>query len=161
MAPALMRFVACDLGNQHCGVVVADVQAGNAEPPSVTIVDMRCVADDAAVFQLVTASAPVAMVLYENTYMFNNWSLLRAQKRLRKACEDADVKTKALLPSQKHSGSVQPGTRSKRRKVDAVTSARLWLTQHAPGWLPAFDGMDRNHDVADALLMLLYHAHRL
>jgi hypothetical protein len=95
------------------------------------------------------------VILYENSYVFakKNRVLMRLQKRIKSLFKDHGfVRMKALLPSQKW--GISSG-KNRDRKKSSVQCVREMF--HGTTDLDEFDQLKpRNHDVADALLMVKY-----
>lgn len=157
-----LRMVSYDVGKTCTGVVIADVH--NAT--ELTIIDMYVLQGQAKEMRtlLVEHAKDVilnqiqnhnALVIYENIYtpkrFYANYEVIRLNKMLRKFYEDKGVPIKSLLPSQKV--SMIPGARSKDRKKRSEDYALRCLN----GEMKAkFQSFNRRHDVADALLGILY-----
>lgn len=151
---------ALDLGNKVNGVVVFDKSDGG------TILYMNAVDTNMLDHVLSTQVIPMLLnrgrdnvvILYENSYVFakKNRMLTRLQRKVRKMFVDQNFKhIKALLPSQKY--GITSG-KNRDRKKSAVLAAREFLVTLGPrGPVIEFENIKpRNHDVADALLMIRY-----
>ncbi len=160
MAP-IQRVLAIDLGNHYTGVAIVDMR-----PPSFfEIVHVECIVDtsktkdnvldrlEEVIDPLIKVPLRVVVVYENNVFGGDNWDLMRLQKRVRKHYEEMGLFVKALLPSQKVSMLV--GLNNRERKIRAVKMARR-LLQEVGAFEQTFDQMERNHDVADALLMARY-----
>ncbi len=149
----MYRITAFDCGNTTSGVVVADVQ-----DDEMTILHMDVIAmkDKTTLGKYIEDELGELMkgdnmlVVYENMCFFNNWNLMRIQRELKEFCEKQGYPTRCLLPSQKY--NMISGVNAQRKKK-AVEVARNLLSGE---WLDKFNAFDRNHDVADALLMIKY-----
>ena len=149
------RIVAFDLGNQVSGCVIADVVFGG----SFHVVHMEAF-ENKSVDEITSSVASYiddckhkVIILYENTYMFKNWALMRMQKALKAFYSRENVTLKALLPSQKY--DITSGI-NKKRKRSAIITATGILASMSNDLIAKFRNLDRKHDVADALLMIKY-----
>jgi hypothetical protein len=149
------RIVAFDLGNHVSGCAIADVVFGG----SFDVVHMEAF-ENKSVDEITRSIAHYiddckhkVVILYENTYMFRNWALMRMQKTLKSIYSGKGVILKALLPSQKY--DITSGI-NKKRKKSAVIAATGLLASMSDEIITKFRNLDRKHDVADALLMIKY-----
>lgn len=154
-----MRYISIDIGKDFSGIVVGDI-----EENELTIKHMECYEGkdlvDHVVVRLIPEWSPQCVV-YENTYIErgkSNYTCMRIQKAFRKAVKDVhDVTVRALLPSQKV--SMMPGKKHRDRKKQAESYVASFLQENHAHWYGVYQSlMPRKHDVADAVLMLLYIA---
>jgi hypothetical protein len=165
-APDHPRVCAVDLGNQNNGLVVAQLT-----PQGVVILHMECIQMDVKqagvnhVAQTILAQIAqmrCSRVFYENaTGLRNhkssrNHNLRRLQNELKRQCGVAGMASTGMLPHKKY--GLVPGGNNRNRKSASTGIATQWMAEHQPQWLETFGGMPRKHDVADALLMLLFVA---
>ena len=146
---------ALDLGNKVNGVVVVDHSDG------FTVRYMKAIETTDLLDELTLKVIPILLpkdntvILYENSYVFakKNRVLMRLQKRIKSLFKDHGfVRMKALLPSQKW--GISSG-KNRDRKKSSVQCVREMF--HGTTDLDEFDQLKpRNHDVADALLMVKY-----
>lgn len=152
------RVVSFDCGNKTTGVVIADIN-----PPQVDIkfmdvkvldVNTPHVAFETYLSNIITPYLDVenVVVVYESMVFFPNWKLMRLQKTLKEFCRSRGTRTMCLLPSQKYKGT---SGSNKKKKDHSEATAREYL-QHLPNWLMRFESIERRHDVADALMAILY-----
>ena len=154
-----MRYIAVDIGKNVSGVVIGDID--NHE---LTIKHMECHEGKDLVEHVTTHLIPEwspKYVVYENTYIGrgkSNYTCMRIQTTLRKAIKDMkDISVRSLLPSQKI--SMLPGKKHRDRKKQAEKYVSDYLANHDDHWSTVYQSMTpRKHDVADAVLMLLYVA---
>lgn len=150
---------ALDLGNKVNGVVVFDGDTSTIRfMEAVDTKDLDDVLSTQVIPMLLHAGPDNVVILYENSYVFakKNKVLMRLQRKVRKMFVDQNFKhIKALLPSQK--SGITSG-KNRDRKKSAVHAAKDFLVSLGNcEWMVAFDNMKpRNHDVADALLMIAY-----
>ncbi len=99
----------------------------------------------------------ISYCIYENTFMYKNWNLLRLQKRLSSFCKGKNIRTRSLLPSQKYGHSNE---RRRKRKNTSVNHAHDILKHPDKNSIiyEKFINTKRNHDIADALMMAIYDA---
>lgn len=151
------RVIAFDLGNKVSGCVVADIIFGGC----FHVVHMEAF-ENKSVSEMTAAVADYLenkeniVILYENTFMFKNWTLMRMQKALRAYYKSINppITIKALLPSQKY--KVAFGVNKKRKQSSVATASGLIATM-TNEIIAQFQGLGRRkHDVADALLMIKY-----
>lgn len=161
------RRVACvDCGIRFSGVCVMDMPAPPLQPK---IIMMELVKDkpidefvaDTVIPMLLEHANP--FFVYENMMMpfakHKGRVPIRVQKAVRAKIDvyKNRVAIKALQPAQKH----LIGAVVKDRKKLTVEAARGYIKARDPTWLPVFDGLSRQHDVADSVLMGLYVYHNL
>lgn len=149
------RIIAFDLGNHVSGCAIADVVFGG----SFDVVHMEAF-ENKSVLDITRSVAHYiedckhkVVILYENTYMFKNWTLMRMQKSLKSVYTDKGVIVKALLPTQKY--QMTSGVNKKRKKSAVITATGI-LASMSDEIIAKFHNLDRKHDVADALLMIKY-----
>jgi hypothetical protein len=166
-----VRVCAFDFGNHYTGIVIADIvpirKGDILKNDKFDIVFMDVCVDtskdkNGLMSFLQTKVDPHLMgytdtlIVYENNFLHRkeNPQLIKLQTRVKKYYVDKNYKTKALLPSQKI--KVSPGV-NKKRKESAVECALSFLQESRYSmWLDKFKSYDRNHDIADALLMIRY-----
>lgn len=165
-----MRVCAFDFGNHYTGIVIADIvpirNGDILKNDKFDIVFMDVCVDkskDKSELMLFVKNKvdPYLMgytdtlIVYENNFLHRkqNPQLINIQTRVKKYYIDKNYKTKALLPSQKT--KVSSGI-NRKRKESAVECALNFLHSKPSEWLDKFKSYDRNHDIADALLMIRY-----
>lgn len=168
------RIIAIDTGKMYTGVVVADIDTTNPEK-DMDIIMMKVVkADDYAdmrnqmdtlidkrLMKLLDAVDYPCKVLIERlfhfsnkkNYMYKNWPLLKLHKHIRSLFESKGHRVMSLYPSQKY--RVSSGT-NKKRKLCSVLTAKIVLERNDFMWTNVFNSHERNHDIADCLLMIEY-----
>lgn len=152
---AIQRVIACDLGNQHSGFVVADLEPFKIIYLRLFVTDKK---DDLLEFieqNILSYVKPQTLAIYENLYIpnrggYRNFKLMHIQKAVRKCFQDAKCQVKALVPSQK---AIVGGYSKKDKKQKAEQAARQFLNEQQ---LSYFDSEPRKHDLADAILMARY-----
>lgn len=168
------RIIAIDAGKLYTGVVVADIDTADAEKEMEIIMmkvvkaeDYATMKDKLSVFidkRLMKLASEVrypCKVLIERlfhfsnkkSYMCKNWPLLKLHKHIRSVFEAKGRKVISLYPSQKF--RVSSGT-NKKRKLCSVLTAKIVLERNDFLWTKIFSSYDRNHDIADCLLMIEY-----
>ena len=152
------RIVSCDVGHHYTGVVVVDVRPGR----TFEIVHLEACVDTSVDKEGLMAYLEKyidpfvieqkTIVVLENVYMYRNWTVQRINKKIRAHFQDMGVEYKYLLPSQK-----SYGTNISSGKKNSVAAATRLLTDIGVTHLvEKFESIERNHDIADALLMARY-----
>lgn len=152
------RVIAIDFGIHCTGIAAIEIEDGN---DAVHVVALQCNAVNTPIGEMcmrhidpfITGNDK-CIVVYENNYHYRNWDVLRKQKAVRQIYKTRGVPIRALQPSQKaFMGRVAKGN----RKVNAVRVVTEVLNNlEDKQWLVVFKNLERNHDVADAMLMALY-----
>jgi len=102
-----------------------------------------------------------SIVLLENCF-FPNWTLNRIQQRVKAHYRTLGIPCKALMPTQKSSGGLPcrkniTSGNDKTRKAAAISGGeRLLDTLGVQTHKAYFRELERQHDVADALLAAYY-----
>jgi hypothetical protein len=141
--------ISIDFGNKVAGYVIFDRHPFQIK--DLGIVDTDIVDD----LKEIISRNNIQRVVYENTFMYKNWTLLRMQKSIRLFCKERILVTKALLPSQKY-GQNNKTKRSRKNISIQVADDYLKEKIEHPNLLSKFRGFKRRHDIADALLMAIY-----
>lgn len=157
------RILAIDVGIQNTGIIIADV----FEEGNVSLVHMHLFKDPndmhASLLQYIKNTIEPLILnhaspyyVYENLFtrrFYKNPVVMRTQSGIRKLFEKTNIQIICLRPSQKFG----IGGTNVNRKEQSVTTARMFLAEkQAKEWLDKFNTYERAHDVADALLSLLY-----
>ncbi len=155
-----MRVISLDCGIQCSGVVVANVSSDNVEIIHLAFVT-SCIYEYclSEIHQYVDPYK--TLVLYENLYMpklktvYQNWPVMNIQKRIRSYFLQQHANVRALFPSQKV--GLIPGEKSKNRKKRAEDYVTTYLSTFSDKRISEkYNALSRKHDVADALLGVLY-----
>lgn len=148
------RIFAFDCGNKVTGIAGIELQNDD----TIKILYLNCVEtslNDVDLSNIIKGFENISHVVYENTFMYKNWVIMQKQKQVRKFFLERNIHVKALHPSQKAFMQKSVGKKSKDRKKMAVQSAKEFLKDHGD-WYDTFNAFERNHDIADALLMAIY-----
>lgn len=168
------RILAIDAGKLYTGVVIADIDT-NDKTKEMNIVMMKVVFAeeytdmkeklnkliDNRLLKLLGEVEYPCKVLIERLfhfsnkkcYMYKNWPLLKLHKHIRGVFESNGHSVMALYPSQKF--RVSSGT-NKKRKISSVLTAKMVLERNDFLWTNIFNSYERNHDIADCVLMIEY-----
>ena len=153
-----MRIISFDCGNTHTGIVIIDVTRD-----SFNICHMHCHEDNSnhmasSLIDYVTEhiypkidgyKKKDILMIYERL-IYPNWTLQNIQRNLVLHFKNTlKIKTRSLYPSQKPKGC----TCAINRKKQCVETIKKQLSSH---WLTIFDSYERNHDIADAIMMAKY-----
>lgn len=168
------RIIAIDTGKLYTGIVIADIDKNDLSKEMVIIMMKVVRADDYAnmkeelnkliekrLMKLADEVDYPCKILIERlfhfsnkkSYMYKNWPLLKLHKHIRSLFESKGHKVMSLYPSQKF--RVSSGT-NKKRKLCSVLTAKMVLERNDFLWTNVFNSHERNHDIADCLLMIEY-----
>lgn len=161
-----IRVAALDIGNKTSGIVVADVSKH-----SITIRAMEVTENKEELNDYIDKTVNPLMlevqdkkrvVLLEQVIHFSgrgrktrNWALLNMSRTIKKNFEKAGFEVVTLQPSQKKGVG---GIHKNRKQVsDEVAREFLLSDTEYKNWLSVFDGLERSHDVADAINSIRYY----
>lgn len=168
----IKRIISFDYGKYNTGVCVVDAEGDEIRE----IHMMECLTVESHLTEAQRHNAYMTMIIeridkcfvrdmdpscvlvtYENTaFMYKNHDHIRLQVRVRRYFQNRykkQVKIKALLPSQKR--KVGGNVKCKRKDM-AVQVMTEYLQSKFPEWMERVSEYERKHDIADALLGILY-----
>lgn len=152
------RIIAFDVGATITGVAVADVGDPTEALDVIKLgVLQTSVKDKPDAFMATLTSSgfhelirPGDLVLLENM-PGPNWTVIRRNKAVRQYFEGKGAHVQCLMPNQKYGVKSKKSSARKQEAVATATDILKGTTAYGE-----FTSFARNHDIADALLMVEY-----
>jgi hypothetical protein len=150
----MRRVIAIDVGYKVTGVACADLtHDGRPEIHLLTTVLGDFIDKPAEYVRqiedcLKDVVCPKDIILLERM-MSKNFKVIARNRAIRKYYESKDVFVQDLLPTQKLGVNKKKNADRKKQSVSIAEEVLM-----GTGWFDTFQRMPRNHDVADALLMI-------